>query len=79
MDGDERILLPVTDFKVSMPVSAHLNFFSCTRVSFLLAGNDITVSATGQTGVQCGVQIPEGKQEMIRVYIWDVKLSLYNV
>lgn len=65
VDGDEWISLRVTDFKVSAPVSTHLHFCSCTRASFFLAGNDVTVSATGQTGVQGGIQVPEGKQEMV--------------
>lgn len=65
VDGDERILVSVADFKVSAPVSTHLHLFSCASASLLLSGNDVTVRATGQTGVQRGVQSPEGKQETV--------------
>lgn len=47
VDGHERIVLHVTDFKVGVPVPAHMHLFSCTCVSFLFTGNDVTVRAAG--------------------------------
>ena len=63
VDGNEGVLVSVTDLEVSAAVTSHVDLLPSASVSLLLAGNDVTVGSTGQAGVQGHIQIPWGRRQ----------------
>lgn len=61
MNSDEWILVPVADTEVGAAVTANGDLLPTAPASFLLAGDDIAVGATGHAGVQGHIQVPEGR------------------
>ena len=64
MDSDEGVLIHVADLEVGAAITAHIDLLPSAPVSFLLAGNDIAVGASGHASVQGHIQVPEGEGEV---------------
>ncbi|MED6237477.1 hypothetical protein ATANTOWER_025805 [Ataeniobius toweri] len=61
MNGNKWVLFCVADLEVGRSIHTNRDLLPGAAVSFLLAGNDITVGARWQTSVQSQVQSPKGE------------------
>ena len=61
MDSDEGVLIAVADLEVGAAITANIDLLPGAPASFLLAGNDIAVGASGHASVEGHVQVPEGE------------------
>lgn len=64
MNCNEWVFILITDQEISHAISSNMNFNCCTVVIFLLARNDIAVSASRQTSLQSYIQRPLENIEM---------------
>lgn len=64
MDSNVGVLISVADPEVGTAIAANVDLLPSAPASFLLAGDDVTVSAAGHAGVQGHIQIPKGEEEL---------------
>lgn len=65
MNGHVGVLISVADREVGASVTSNLDLLPGAPASFLLAGNDVAVGSTGHAGVQCRIQVPEGREKQL--------------
>lgn len=66
MNGHKGVLVSAADPEVGAAIAPDVDLLPGAPASIFLAGNDITVGATGHTSIQSHIQVPEGITEKHR-------------
>lgn len=59
MNSNEGVLISVADAEVGTAIAANMDLLPGAPASFLLARDDVAISATWHASVQGHVQVPE--------------------